>query len=366
MARHGENIYKRKDGRYEGRYVVGKRPDGRTKFGYVFGRQYGQVRRELALRKAAQLERTAQAGPACRVTLGQWLPRWMENELQRSVKPSSYQVYLNQARRHLLPALGPLRLSDLTADAVLALVREKEAAGLAQSTVRGIYRLLAAALRAAQEEGLIRVNPCRRIRFRQMETAEQRVLTPEERAAVRNAAETDGLPALVGLYTGMRLGEVCALKWTDMDWDKRTLAVHRTVQRVACPGREDGAKTCLLIGTPKSKQSCRVLPAADFLLERLRALRAAEPDGEYVFGGARPADPRTVQRRFRRFAARLGLANVHFHTLRHSFASGLLALGADIKTVSALLGHASAKTTLDFYAHSLPDQQRRAVERLAA
>lgn len=362
MARHGENIYKRKDGRY----VVGKRPDGRTKFGYVFGRQYGQVRRELALRKAAQLERTAQAGPACRVTLGQWLPRWMENELRRSVKPSSYQVYLNQARRHLLPALGPLRLSDLTADAVLALVREKEAAGLAQSTVRGIYRLLAAALRAAQEEGLIRVNPCRRIRFRQMETAEQRVLTPEERASVRNAAETGGLPALAALYTGMRLGEICALKWTDVDWDKRTLAVRRTVQRAACPGREDGAKTCLLMGTPKSKQSCRVLPAADFLLDRLRALRAAEPDGEYVFGGARPADPRTVQRRFRRFAARLGIENVHFHSLRHSFASGLLALGADIKTVSALLGHASAKTTLDFYAHSLPDQQRRAIERLAA
>lgn len=367
MARHGENIYRRKDGRYEGRYVVGRTATGRTKFGYVYGRQYSQVRCALVQKKAERLEQEGRGEPSCRYTLAKWLGYWMESELRSSVKPSSYQVYLNQARRHLLPELGFYWLSELTPDILRGFVHRKEESGLAQSTVRGMYRLLSAALRAAHDEGLIRKNPCRRIRFRQAETAEQRMLTADEQAKLRAYTGADGIAALLGLYTGMRLGEVCALKWSDIDWERRTVTVRRTAQRVAKLSGGDGRRSMLMIGRPKTARSQRVIPLADFLLPLLRRLFEEDRGDEYVFGReGRAAEPRTMQRRFKRLAAQLGLGNVHFHTLRHSFASRLLEIGVDLKTVSVLLGHASSRITLDFYAHSLPEQQRKAIERLAA
>ena len=121
-----------------------------------------------------------------------------------------------------------------------------------------------------------------------------------------------------------------------------------------------------MIGTPKSTRSRRVLPVPDFILSLMKERLNQSARTEYVFSAsAHAADPRTIQRRFHRLAGRLGMEGVHFHTLRHSFATRLLELGVDIKTVSALLGHGSARTTLDFYAHSLIEQQRCAVALLA-
>ena len=369
MARHGENIYKRKDGRYEGRYVIGKTPSGQTRFGYVYARQYTEARRLLLEKKAEHMRQASPTGARCSCTLAEWMTRWMESELLGCVKASTYQTYRTQMTRHLLPALGSCPLSQLTPQMVHSFVCRLEASGLAESTARGVYRLLSSAMRFALDEGVIRVNPCRRIRLQRRESAEQRVLTCTEQSRLRQGLEdVRDLPALLSLYTGMRLGEVCALKWTDIDWEKGVLTVRRTVQRVAQPTHAEGAgKTVLMLGTPKSATSRRVLPVPAFLLEKLRSLMASAGDSPFVFGAAsHAAEPRTIQRRFCQQMNRLGLKGVHFHTLRHSFATRLLELGVDVKTVSALLGHSSAKITLDFYAHSLIDQQRAAVELLAA
>ena len=368
MARHGENIYKRKDGRYEGRYVTGRTLAGKTRFGYVYAHQYAEVRKLLLQKKAEVLGQAAQGEIIRQSTLAEWMPYWMENELLGSVKDSSYQTYLNQMNRHLLPALGHYFLSQLTPGLIHDFVEELQASGLAASTVRGIYRLLSAALHFALEEGVIRKNPCRKIRVRAQESEEQRVLSRTEQESLRVIATSEeDLPALLSLYTGMRLGEVCALKWSDIDWEKRTITVRRTVQRVARGKNGTAGKTLLMIGTPKSTRSHRVLPMPEFILERLRSTLSRKCCTEYIFGTvSHAAEPRTIQRRLKRLMQRAGIADAHFHTLRHSFATRLLELGVDIKTVSTLLGHGSAKTTLDFYAHSLIEQQRAAVERLAA
>ena len=368
MSRRGENIYKRKDGRYEGRYVIGKTPSGRTRFGYVYARQYAEARTLLLQRKAEHLEANRPSFDY-RGTLADWMEHWMENELLGSVKESSWQTYRNLLMRHLLPRLGSYALTQLTPRVIHDFVDELESSGLSESTVRGVYRLLSSAMRYALDEGVIRKNPCRRIHIQHREHGEQRVLNRSEQEKLRQTADdTRDLPALLSLYTGMRLGEICALKWMDIDWEQGTITVRRTVQRIAGKGSEnDGCKTLLLIGTPKSHRSCRVIPVPEFILTLLREMLQKCSGTEYVFSKASgAADPRTIQRRFSRLAKKLGLSGAHFHTLRHSFATRLLELGVDVKTISALLGHGSARTTLDFYAHSLSEQQRAAVTLLSA
>ncbi len=366
MPRHGENIYKRKDGRYEGRYVIGKTRSGKTRFGYVYGRQYKQVKQRLLERKAQYGQRFPQGS----MRLAELLSLWMKSEVYGGVKEASFRAYQATIRKHLLPRLGFVPLTSLTPAMVCDFVASLEAAGLSGSTIKGAFRLLNAGLRFAVEEGMIAKNPCRRIRIQPKERAEQRVLTPQEQERLRRGAQgADGLMTLLALYTGMRLGEVCALKWADIHWESGTVSVRRSVQRVCCEesaGR--AAKTRLVVGLPKTARSQRLLPVPAFLLERLSAFRqtACRAQTDFIFGRERPAEPRTVQRRFCKAMREMGVQGVHFHTLRHSFATRLLELGADVKTVSVLLGHSTARITLDFYAHSLPEDQRTAVERLAA
>ena len=368
MSRRGENIYKRKDGRYEGRYVIGKTQAGKTRFGYVYARQYAEARMLLLQKKAERLH-ADRPSFAYRGTLADWMEHWMENELLGSVKESSRQTYRNLLTRHLLPRLGGYALTQLTPKVIHSFIEELEASGLAENTIRGVYRLLSSAMRYALDEGVIRKNPCRRIHIQHREHGEQRVLNRSEQEKLRQTADASrDLPALLSLYTGMRLGEICALKWTDIDWEQGTITVRRTVQRIAGKGPENnGGRTLLMIGTPKSHRSCRVIPVPEFILALLRDMLQRSGGIVYVFGKASAAaDPRTIQRRFSRLAKKLGLSGAHFHTLRHTFATRLLELGVDVKTVSALLGHSSARTTLDFYAHSLSEQQRAAVALLSA
>lgn len=166
----------------------------------------------------------------------------------------------------------------------------------------------------------------------------------------------------------MRLGEICALKWADIDWEKSAVTVRRTVQRIAGKSTENnGRRTLLMIGMPKSWCSCRVIPVPEFVLSLPREKLQSCVGKEYVFGKAwGAADPRTIQRRFSRLAKKLVFFGAHFHTLRHPFVMCLLELGVDVKNVNVLLGHSSAWTTLDFCAHSLSEQQRTAMTLLSA
>lgn len=377
MAKRGENIYRRKDGRYEGRYVVGKRADGRTRFGYIYGYQYGEVRDKLLLMKARQVRRRNPL-PPYREKFDEWAEEWWSRELSGRIKASSRQTYRNILNRHLLPVLGNCALTEITAETVGALARDLEGRGLAATTVRGILRMLSSMLRSAAEEGLISQNPCRKVWVRSNRAEQQRVLSRrEQQAIVTTAREERDIPALLSLYTGMRLGEICALKWEDVNWEQGAVLVRRTVQRLkadwgnewcedAARGAAKKRHTALCVDAPKSASAVRIIPLPAFLLDALAQLAEERGGDGYIFGdGMRPAEPRTVQRRFQGLARRAGIKRVHFHTLRHSFATRLLELGIDMKTVSVLMGHSTVRTTLEFYAHSLIENQRRAMDRLA-
>lgn len=368
MSRYGENIYKRHDGRYEGRYVIGKTATGKTRFGYIYGHQFTTVRNQLVQKKADQLRNPNDKIAPCTLLLKDLIQHWLENEVMGSVKQSSYQTYARQVSAHVFPKLGDLMLSEITPSIIYQFVAQLEASGMAYSSIKSLFRLLNAPLRYAQEMGFIAQNPCRRIKIQPKEIIEQRVLSRSEQEKLRKQAILQkDLQTLLGLYTGMRLGEVCALKWSDVDWEKHTISVKRTAQRIVCLGSDAGARTLLTTGTPKSKRSQRILPIPDFLFLLLQnaSLNVADTNS-FIFGkNGHAAEPRTVQRHFQQTICSLGFSGVHFHTLRHSFATRLMELGIEIQTISALLGHQSAKTTLDFYGHSLLERQRYAVSLLA-
>ena len=370
MAKRGENIYRRKDGRYEGRYVVGRKANGQTKFGYVYGYKLTEVRHALLMKKAELLH----TGNHCRIvrhTFGEWADEWLKNEQQGGIKPSSYQTYLGILNRHLLPAFSYFPMYEITTEAVIDFVGALEEKGLAKSSIKNIIRVLSSICKSAVENRLMRKNPCKKIRIRLEDTRGQRVLNHREQSAVLHWFQKDvnsnrSLPSLMSLYTGMRLGEICALRWMDIDWERNIATVRHTVQRLQVRGAGQ-KKTDLLVGSAKSGNSVRVIPLPTFLMDALRALYDKKPKSVYIFGrGDRPAEPRTVQRHFQQTADKLGIVGAHFHSLRHSFATRLLELGIDIKTVSVLLGHSSIRTTLDIYTHSLMETQRQAVNRLAA
>lgn len=381
MPRHGENIYKRKDGRYEGRYVIGKNEKGQTKFGYIYGRKYTEVRNRLLQKKAELLPQRMDSHCSKAFTLREWMMRWLENEIAPSVKASSYQTYLAQVQNHILPLLGNCYLQLLTSDIINDFVEQLYRKGLSTRTVKAVQRLLSSALKRGCDMGFLQCNPCQNSQSPRAICVQQRVLNRREQRLVQTEAQKkQNLPVLLALYTGMRLGEICALRWSDIDWENGNLWVNRTVQRIRCASSDSSLdallppspnpsfrKTTLWLSTPKSASSHRAIPLAVPLLRLLREKAKVSHGHTYVFAsGGRPLDPRSLQRRFAQFTKEIGLSGVHFHTLRHSFATRLIELGVDMKTVSVLLGHSSVKTTLDFYVHSLLDQQRQAVDKLAA
>lgn len=368
MPRHGENIYKRKDGRYEGRYVIGKTETGRTRFGYIYGKKYMDVRSRLLLKKAEHLPPQLRIPNVPAITLRDWLKRWLANEVVHSVKASSYQTYLSQIRNHILPALGSCYLHLLTPEIIRGLITELYERNLSPNTVKAICRLLCSALGSAVESDLLLKNPCEKIVHHTPARMKQRVLsTREQQLMLAKAQKQRNLPVMLALYTGMRLGEICGLKWSDIDQEKGTVSVSRTVQRIRLPDKDSSdKKTMLWISSPKSSHSQRIIPLTTPLMKLLLSKTEKCSGNVYILtASAHPIDPRTVQRQFKAFTEEIGLEDIHFHTLRHSFATRLIELGTDVKTVSVLLGHSSVKTTLDYYVHSLFEQQRIAVDKLA-
>lgn len=364
MAKRGENIYKRKDGRYEGRYVVGKRPNGKTKFGYIFGYHYAEVRHRLMEKKLELADKhnlqTSDIG-----TLETWFTYWTETYVLGSVKSSTFQVYQTILQKHIYPYLGRLSMTMINRSTICQFIDRLQEKELSVSTIRGILRLLQAGIKGAISEGKLKQNPCYRLKLPYFEPKEQRVLTRTEQAKLRSYEGRDSLIIQMGLYTGMRLGEICALKWSDIDWENHRISIRRTVQRIK--KQTLSKKTALVIGTTKSSCSCRSLPIPDFIWDKLINHHISNGNQPYIFGRKdHAAEPRTIQRRFSQIARQLRISGIHFHTLRHSFATRMMELGIDVKTISMLLGHSSVKTTLDFYAHSLYAQQQQAIGALSS
>ena len=304
---------------------------------------------------------------ALRLTVQEACEQWLA-ACKLRVKESSYANYESIIQNHILPTLGNISISSLTTAKLNAFISEKLShgrldgrGGLSAKTVRDIMTVYRSVEHyAAREFGI------RETHFTVPKTEQKQLDILSKNERIRLEQYLTAHPCitctviLLCMYTGLRIGELCGLKWGDIDFLNGVISVSRTVQRVHRRGFSE-----IMIGTPKSKRSVRQIPVPNFVLKQLLRFRSA--DSAFVLSGqAKPIEPRTMQNRFKAILKRCNLRNVNFHLLRHTYASVCIELGFDVKTLSELLGHADASLTLNRYVHSSMEQKKKFVERFSA
>lgn len=349
MARRGENIYHRKDGRWEGRCIVGRKMDGKPKFHSIYGTSYSEVKRNLVLLKSKQMQWKEQAvliyGNG---SLSDWMDYWLDVVEKPFIRATTHTLYMRNINKHLRPWLGRYLLRDLMPEHIQTMVCELQRT-LAPSTLHGICRLLKTILDSALKNRLIPASPYKEIRLPKYRQKPPRVLnTAEQTRFEQVVVEAGALEYLLCLYTGLRLGELCALRYEDIDFHSNLLIVSHAVKRVTVD-----STTRLIVGAPKTESSKREIPLPFFLLKMLAdRLQESEADGDaFIFSNAKggAAEPRTIQKRFDRLARKAGIRGAHMHTLRHTFAMRCLERRMGYKALSEILGHSSPDMTIKHY-----------------
>ncbi|MGL9730451.1 tyrosine-type recombinase/integrase [Enterococcus sp. DIV0756] len=361
--RRGENIYLRKDGRWEGRYPKGRKLNGRIKYGYVYGRSYTEVKEKLyPLRIRYQSLQRIQGVSAG--TFGEWASVWLK-EVQEDVKPSTLSSYYYKLTKYVFPFIKEVPLNELTFETGKILLNQLQKK-LARSTVLVIFRIVNKCLNRAKKNGKLHANPFLELKMPKAKQKKVRALTLTEQKKVMEIASNEkkgrGIPVLLALYSGLRIGEIAALKWADIDFETNLMYVQHTYQRI--PSLHSTKKTQLILADSKTEASVRVVPIGK-TLKRLLLQHRKQSKGSFVFStNGQPCEPRLLTYHFHRIRLKAGLIQVHFHQLRHTFATRCLEARKDISSVSALLGHASTQMTLDTYVDAMLDQRYRVIKEL--
>lgn len=359
MCRRGENIYKRKDGRWEGRYIRGRKPDGAIHYGYIYRETYKAARTDLIVMKG-KFQQVNQEQGSYTGSCYQWIQTWLVGEVKEKVKLSTFASYQHKIQTYILPTIGTIPLNQLTTIELQAMVDEWKIR-LSASTILVLYRILNKCLAHAVKRQLLLQNPCDDLTLPKRETTTVHALSRKEQLQLEQAANNDsqGLPALLALHTGLRMGEISALQWEQIDFDTQTIQISHTYQRL--PLINDSKRTQLVYTSAKTASSIRTVPFSDKVKGWLLKWKKKEA-GKFVFSkNKKPMEPRLMTYHFQRLLAKAGLKKIHFHQLRHTFATRCMEAMADVSTVSALLGHASTKTTLDIYTDALMDQRRAVI-----
>lgn len=367
MPRKGENIYHRKDGRWEGRYIKGRKPDGTPRFGFIYGKQYSEVKKRLIVIKS-ELYRKPDCLPIAygSIKLCDWADYWLEGEIRPHVRPETYAGYRRNLDNHICPHMGGMAIADITPLQVQHLA-DSLSKTLAPSTLHGICRLLKSMFGAAAEKGLLRCTPYQNIKLPKSRCRSPRVLTQTEQRKLEEEIFSNNEPEyLLCLYMGLRVGELCALRWEDVDFENGILHIRHAVHRI--PLGTEMSSTKLVLGVPKSEFSVRDIPLPAFLSAILMEKKIAEKGApkDFLFKGTKTEcrDPRTMQQKIARLCKKLDLIGVHMHTLRHTFATRCLENGIQYEVLSEFLGHSSPQITLRHYAHCTPETKRLNIERI--
>lgn len=377
MPRKGENIYARKDGRWEGRYVRGKTESGKCCYGYVYAKSYREVKEKLIRKKSEVPEVLLQQEDIGRpedgkIFFGTLMEEWL-NSLKPQVKESTYIKYRNTMSNYIFPELEHVIWYKFKRDTLesfcnkMLLCGGAKGKGLSTKTVSDILSMIRNVFRYAAACGYVQPFDISSVSVKR-NTKELRIFSRKEqeilcRYLYQNMNDQN-LGILISLFTGLRIGEVCALKWEDISYKEKTLYVHQTMQRLQ-NDYELETKTKISISTPKSPCSIRRIPIPDELARILKKYQRGRKG--YVLTGEEDIymEPRAMQRHFKRTLKCASLEPVKYHVLRHTFATRCVEMNFDVKSLSEILGHASVNITMNRYVHPSMDLKRENMQRLS-
>ena len=360
----------RKDGRWEGRTVIGYDDKGLPVTKNVLAKTKSECAAKLKA-LADSIKAPAPDQPRPGILLGDWLDLWYQSYKKPNLRPNTQMSYERRIYQHIIPALGNIQMDKLTThDIQQFYARLKQSGrllraelygeGLSDQTIRGIHTTLHAALDKAVTEKLILRNPADGCRLPSAKAREMQVLTPEEIQRLLIQSKEDGCYELLllELSTGLRRGEICALQWNDLNLRTGELRIERQIHRV---------RGELVVSPPKTKASHRsvILPAPVVsVLKTYKKTTASRWMFPSPVSEDSPRDPAVVRKRLQIVLERAECKKVRFHDLRHVFCTTCLEHGMDIKTLSTIIGHVSSSTTLNVYAHVTDEMRRTAAVKI--
>ena len=368
------NLRKRSDGRWEGRYTAGINPDtGKPISRNVLGRTQAETKEKLkaAIKQAEQVDVTQYE----KYTVGQWANTWFETYAKPNIRESTAMYYQNYIDNHIVPNIGKIPLKKLTTLDLQKFYNKMKTSGrvqryknmankgLSSKTVRGVHTMLHGCLEQAVQNRILPYNPSNACKILKKEKKEMYVIQPEKVGAYLHEAQAYGVLPIFYLEfsSGLRRGELLALLWTDIDVEKHTVSVTKTVNRMSGE---------LKVQPPKTPKSIRTVAIPEQTVAILIGEHEAHPDNPYLFPSPKTGtmyDPSTIRRIHKKLLQRAGIEeNVRFHDLRRTFTTLMIQNGADPKTLSAMLGHYSAAFTLDVYSNVTDSMQEHAAEKMGA
>ena len=363
------SIVKRKDGRWQGAVTIGRNDNGSQRRQYVYGKTRGEVAEKMnklinSINSGSFIDKNKNP------TVEEWLYFWLLTYKKNSVKQKTFDQYEGVIRVHLVPEFGDLRLVELKEAQLQKFYNRLFVNGLSARSIQIINTVLSAALKKAIKSRLILFNVCDAVELPKQTKKERRVLSAEEQEQLLKELKKDeqGAMYIFALFTGLRRGEVLALRWSDVDLEAGIIKVTKALNRVKTYV-DSGDKTKLIVSEPKTETSKRVIPIVDSLIPLLKKQKKLTRDNnelDLVFpseaGGY--IDPGNYNRKFYKIVKRSGLPKANPHSLRHSFATRALEAGVDLKTTQELLGHSSISITADLYTHSMMKHKKQELRKL--
>lgn len=362
MPRRGENIRKRKDGRWEGRYSACEPQSGKRVIYSVYARNYSEAKQKLAAAKVAAIaeKQLCTKKVMFQTAAEEWLA-----QVKNSKKYSTFVKYSFIYEKHIKDSMKNFILGE-TDETMLIQAFQNElkkeiSESLQKSMICVINQILSYATANYHIEKIKYSFQCCKRSIRPAGVLSQTEQTLLLRC-LYHEMDIYKLGIVICISTGLRLGEICALKWSDIHLERKILQVNSTVQRIRVDGRN--TQTVLLEGEPKSMFSKREIPLSDEIIQLLHSYYHGVET--YVINDDSPMDPRTYQNKFKKYLQTAGIEYRNFHSLRHTFATNCINSGADVKSLSEILGHSDVKTTLNRYMHPTIETKRQYMNSLSS